>query len=273
MKSALSSCCFCFVTLALTAACSQTSPTNPGGIGAGGLDAGAPAERAQPLVVTAACSIGSALAEFRSALGALNPNVVGSLSSGRREVNWDGVPAALTNTTSFPAGFFNEPVVGRARGVVFSTGGSGLSVADDDFAFINPAYPADFDDFSPLKTFSAIGSNRVVVEFFVPGTSVLAVSTGFGVVFSDVDNNGSAAIKLIGVNGNSLGVYHAPPCPSGFSFVGVKFASALIAAVEIISGHGPLGATATDISRRDHGPARDLVIMDDFLYGEPRARQ
>ena len=92
------------------------------------------------LVVTAACSIDAALTQFRSALGTLNPNVIGSLSTGRREVNWDGVPAALTNTTSFPAGFFNEAVVGRARGVVFTTDGSGLSVADDDLAFINPEF-------------------------------------------------------------------------------------------------------------------------------------
>jgi hypothetical protein len=236
------------------------------------LDAGAPAERSQPLVVTAACDITAALAEYRAALGALNPNVIGSLNTGRREINWDAVPPALTNTTSFPLGFFNEAIVGRSRGVVLSTDGSGVSVADDDFAFINPEYPQDFDDFSPVKTFSAIGSNRVGVDFFVPGSTTPAVSTGFGVVFSDVDNNGSASIKLIGVNGNSLGVYHAPPCSSGFSFVGAKFASAIVAAVEITSGHGPLGATATDISRRDHGPARDLVIMDDFIYGEPRAR-
>ena len=272
MKPTLASCCFSLVALALTAACSQTSPTYPAAIGAGGSDAGSPSERAQPLVVTGACKIDAALAQYRAALGSLNPNVIGSLTTGRREINWDGVPANLTNTTSFPAGFFNEAVVGRARGVVFSTDGTGTSVSSDDFEFINPEYPQDFRDFSPLKTFAAIGSNRVVVEFFVPGTSTPAVSTGFGVVFSDVDNNGSAAIKLIGVNGNSLGVYHAPPCGSGFSFVGVKFESAIVAAVETISGHGPIGATATDISRRDHGPARDLVIMDDFIYGEPRAR-
>jgi hypothetical protein len=91
------------------------------------------------------------------------------------------------------------------------------------------------------------------------------------VVFSDVDEMGSASIKLLGENGNSLGVYHAPPCAGGFSFVGVQFPTPLVAAVEIRSGQGPLGADAADVSDRDHGPARDLVIMDDFVYGEPRA--
>ena len=32
---------------------------------------------------------------FRSALGNLNPNVVGSFGTGRREINWDGVPDAF----------------------------------------------------------------------------------------------------------------------------------------------------------------------------------
>jgi len=102
-------------------------------------------------------------------------------------------------------------------------------------------------------------------------TFVLALPLGFGVVFSDVDELGSASIKLLGVNGNSLGVYQAPACPGGFSFVGVQFATPLVAAIEIRSGHGPLGPDAADVSDRDHGPARDLVIMDDFIYGEPRA--
>jgi hypothetical protein len=264
---------FCVLALAVAAGCSQMNPSGPGAVQPSADSLAAAAERAQPLVITASCSIAPGVAQFRAALGALNANVVGSQPGGRREINWDGVPAAFTNTTSFPEDFFNQAVVGRARGVVLSTDGSGLSVADDDFAFINPAYPSDFDDFSPLKTFSGIESNRVGVDFFVPGTSTRARATGFGVVFSDADNTGSAAIKLLGSNGQSLGVYHAPACPGGFSFVGVMFPQPVIASVQVISGHGPLGPGAADISRRDHGPARDLVIMDDFIYGEPRAGQ
>ena len=163
-------------------------------------------------------------------------------------------------------------VVKRALySVVFSTDGTGLSVSDNDFRFINAAYDAQFNSFSPIRTFSAIGSPESRVDFFVAGTQTPAVSTGFGVVFSDVDQLGSASIKLLGVNGNSLGVYQAPPCPEGFSFVGVQFPTPLVAAIDIQSGHGPLGSDAADVSDRDHGPARDLVIMDDFIYGEPRA--
>jgi hypothetical protein len=228
-------------------------------------------ERAQPSVFAAACDINAALTDFRTALGPLNPNVVGEQNGGRREVNWDAVPPAFTNTFTFPGDFFNQNFSPRARGVVFSTDGSGLSVSDNDFAFINPAYDVEFNAFSPVRTFSAIGSASTRVDLFVAGTGTPARSTGFGVVFSDVDQMGSASIKLLGAHGNSLGVYQAPPCSGGFSFVGVQFPTPLVTAIDIRSGHGPLGPAAADVSNRDHGPARDLVIMDDFVYGEPRA--
>jgi hypothetical protein len=245
-----------------------TAPTAPPRLSSDRADA---SQRDQPVVITAACDITGAVDEYRALLGTLNPNVVGEQPGGRREINWDAVPAAQTNTNTFPGDFFNQPVAGRARGTVFSTDGSGFRVSDNDFADVNPEYADEFNAFSPLRTFSAVGSNELVVDFFVAGTTTSALSAGFGVVFSDVDNNGSAAIKLIAANGSSLGKYHAPRCPGGFSFVGVAFDSPIIASVEITSGKGPLGSDADDVSDRDRGPARDLVIMDDFIYGEPRA--
>jgi hypothetical protein len=267
------------IGLCATAACGRRSPVSPE---AGDPVAAAPAaaaasessnasDRAQPSVFTAACDITAELTDFRTALGPLNPNVVGEQDGGRREVNWDAVAPAFTNTSTFPGDFFNQNFSPRARGVVFSTDGAGLSVSDNDFAFINPAYASQFNSFSPIRTFSAIASAETRVDLFVAGTQTPARSTGFGVVFSDVDEHGSASVKLLGVTGNSLGVYHAPPCPGGFSLVGVQFPTPLVAAIDIQSGHGPLGPDATDVSDRDHGPARDLVIMDDFVYGEPRA--
>ena len=44
---------------------------------------------------------------FRTALGTLNPNVAGSVGSGRREINWDGVPDLFSAPNPLPPDFFN----------------------------------------------------------------------------------------------------------------------------------------------------------------------
>lgn len=266
--------------LSLTA-CNSSSPTNPTyrsataralPLGAASAEDEAGSSVSRPEVFKGACDITGALATFRDALGPLNPNQPGSFSGGRREINWDAVPAQFTNTDDFPADFFNQPVTGRARGVVFSTPGSGLRTSDNNFGDLNPSYADEFDFFSPVRTFQAVGDDRVVVDFFVPGSATPALSTGFGVVFSDLDHPGSGMLRLFDAEGRSLGTYLALPCPGGISFVGVKFPQPIVARVEIIGGKGALGAESFDVSSRNHGPARDLAILDDFIYGEPIAR-
>ena len=143
-------------------------------------------------------------------------------------------------------------------------------MSDNDFFDVNPDYADEFNAFSPIKTFAAVDSNLSNVQFFVAGTNTAALSSGFGVVFSDVDEAGSAAINLVGADGRSFGEFFAPVCPGGFSFVGVAFDTPAVARVGIKSGKGALGANLADVSDRDHAGARDLVVMDDFIYGEPR---
>ena len=228
------------------------------------------AVRAQGKVFKAAGDITPTVNAFRDSLGAINANVPGSLGAGRREINWDAVPAAFTNTNDFPGDFFNQPVVGRARGTVFSTNGTGFRTSDNNFADLNPDFGKQFVFFSPIRTFAPVGSNTMTVTFFVPGSDTAATSTGFGVVFSDVDRLGSASIRLFDAGGRNLGQYLAPVSHGGVSFVGVKFAEAVVARVEIESGQAAVEPTAIDVDDRLETPARDLVIMDDFIYGEPR---
>ena len=246
-------------------------------------------------VFSAAGDIQAAVDGFRNALGNLNANVPGSLNGGRREINWDAVPAQFTNSNDFPADFFNQPVVGRARGTEFLTRGTGFRTSDNNFADVSPDFDGPFEFFSPIRTFAPVGSNRMTVEFFVPGSKDPASSTGFGVVFSDVDRRGSASIQLFDVKGRSLGRYEAPVAPGGLSFIGVRFASAVVASVEIRSGQAAvvtdgigLGDRVLDPERGNgkkddddgdddhdrgegHRRSPDLVIMDDFIYGEPNA--
>src|SRR6266849_9985559 len=63
---------------------------------------------------------------YRTDLGTLNPNVAGSFGSGRREINWDGVPDQFAAPNNLPPNFFN---VNTPRGVVFTTPGAGFQVS------------------------------------------------------------------------------------------------------------------------------------------------
>ena len=207
---------------------------------------------------------------FRLDLGALNPNVIGSFGSGRREINWDGVPDQFAAPNNLPANFFN---VNSPRGVVFSTPGTGFQVSANaasgvpvEFGHIDPSYPTLFEPFSPQRLFTALGSNITDVSFFVPGTNTPGLVMGFGVVFTDVDLPNITGIQFFDASNNSLGTFFAPAVAGNgtFSFVGVSFNSALISRVRITSGNQVLAPGNT---------AQDLVVMDDFIYGEPVAAQ
>ena len=279
------------------AACSRDLPTSTpvSAPASEPLAASESARRSDARVFTGAGDINASVNAFRDALGTLNANLPGSRDGGRREINWDAVPAANTDTNDFPVDFFNQPAPGRARGAVFSTEGTGFRVSDNNFTDLNPEFSNEFVFFSPIRTFAPVGSNRMTQTFFVPGSNVPASSTGFGVVFSDVDRKGSASIRLFDAQGRNLGRFEAPVAPGGLSFVGVVFPTARVASVEIKSGQATVAAGATDVGNRrrgdddDAGAAearvaagrderdddssrpRDLVIMDDFIYGEPIA--
>jgi hypothetical protein len=227
-----------------------------------------------------AASIQSTVDQFRAALGAVNnANNPGPLTSGRREINWDG--GSPTNATTTLTGtplttFLNT------RGANITTRGSGFVQAPPSGladTFGNSSYATIFHAFSPLRLFSPIGSNVTVVEFSVPGSNgnTPAASTGFGVVFTDVDSpdgstlrnrtgnrHASTLIEYYGTRGELLFTSNAPASPGdgNLSFIGVVFADARVARVKIIAG---------DAAPGPNDDRKDIVMMDDFLYGEPTA--
>lgn len=217
--------------------------------------------------------IQTAVNAFRAFLGALNPNVPGSFPDGRREINWDAVPDAFSSPNNLPAGFFNQPVAGRARGVVFFTPGTGFQVSADSvnptntpvrFGNIHPVFPQLFSTFSPERLFTALDSNITEILFFVPGSPTGATVDGFGSVFTDVNSDDSTKIEYFDVNGELLFSRNVLPGPTNrgsLSFLGAGFdAGERVFLVRITSGNRILKT-----------PARDVVVMDDFIYGEPQA--
>jgi hypothetical protein len=230
-----------------------------------------------------AASIQSAVDAFRAALGNPNGNAAGPLPSGRREINWDG--GGGVDATTAPVTPFN--VFLNTRGGQFTTPGIGLSQAppsggaQDGLAglFNNPSYSGEFAAFSPLRLFTPVGSNITEALFFLPGSqgAMKATVRGFGAVFTDVDqpdgsgpgqkhgNRGSSTLmEFFDLNGRLLFSSFVPASPGsrGLSFLGIKFADARIASVRITTGDSAPGP--------NDDKKHDIVMMDDFIYGEPQ---
>jgi hypothetical protein len=228
----------------------------------------------QATVISASGDITAALAELRHVLGD-TLNTAPGKTSGRREVNWDGVPANFTNSDNFPFDFFNvtDPAAGngRKRGLVYLNTGTSFRVDSSDFGDIDASYAAQFDAFSPKRSFTYRGSNVTDIVFKVPGTNTDAFIRGFGVIFSDVDNANSTTIEFF-AGAKSLGVFKAPARKAGssFSLLGVFFPNEKVTKVRITAGDGVLAAGVKDVS--DNG-SKDLVVMDDMFYNEPLSNQ
>jgi hypothetical protein len=223
-------------------------------------------------------SIQGTIDAYRTALGAPNnANAPGPLATGRREINWDG--GGNVDVTTPPVTPFN--VFLDTRGGQFTTPGTGLSQAppaggpQDGLAglFSNPTYGTIFSTFSPLRLFTPVGSNITEAWFFVPGSNGGSPATvsGFGAVFTDVDeqdgstpHGASTLLEYFDAIGQLIfrGVVPASPGDGTLSFFGVVFDDARIARVRITTGNVAPGP--------DDDEKNDIVMMDDFFYGEPQ---
>jgi hypothetical protein len=206
--------------------------------------------------------ISTAVNAFRADIGGANNAAGPAAASGRREINWDGVPDANADPNPFPAGTF------LGRGILFDTPGTGFKVSANA---VNPtATPVrfgnpEFQVFSAQKLFAPTGSNVYDSHFFAPGTSTPATTNAFGAVFTDVDVTGSAKIEYFDPTGAPLDTVIVPASPNGgLSFAGESFdAGERIGRVRVTSG-----TTATLTA---DAAGQDAVAQDDFIFGEPLA--
>lgn len=217
---------------------------------------------------------------FRLALG-VNNGVGNSFPSGRREINWDGVPDSSAQPNFLPPDFFNTT---SPRGVVFSAleyeTGSGLNdfmvSADSNnptmtqvrFGNINASYAAGFQTFSAERLLHIRNAHAMDVLFFVPGTTIPATTRGFGVIFTDVDGTSAAdrtVIRCYGPDASQIIAASVPAFNNGLTFIGLltegneRFARCNI----------EVGNSRLDAGLSDGVGGVDVVAMDDFIYGEP----
>jgi hypothetical protein len=171
----------------------------------------------------------------------------------------------------------------NTRGSQFKTPGLGLSQAPPSggpqgglvVLFGNPTYGQIFKTFSASRLFTPVGSNITEASFSIPGTNgtVPATVRGFGAVFTDVDQpdgvgagakRASTRIQYFDRDGELIFTSFVPASPGNgsLSFFGIVFDDARIASVVIKTGDVAPGPK----DDRHH----DIVMMDDFIYGEPQ---
>lgn len=226
-----------------------------------------------------AAGLQAAIDNFRADLGGANNGVGGSFATGRREINWDGVPDSFSVPNFMPGDFFNA---NSPRGVVFSSveGASALNQflvsADSDnptltpvrFANFNAANSTIFQTFSAQRLFQVRSGDTLEVTFFVPGTNIPASVSGFGVVFADVDNGTRIRLDCYAGDATKLSSATGAVLNNGLSFLGFFFpdSSERCARIEVRAGNTPI-----DSGSADGAGSVDLVAMDDFIYGEPHS--
>ena len=209
--------------------------------------------------------------EFGLAIGDVNnKNELGRHAAGRREINWDGVPAQFSNNDAFPADFFNT---NAPRGAVYiASNGTGLRVSDNNFTDINSTYASEFVAFSTPRLFAPIGTTKAELKFRIPGTDTAAAVRSFGAVFVDVDKANSSRLQAYDKENRLIADVPVPAraAPDPFSLVGVTFDQPVIARIVLTLGEAPIGAGTNDLSS---GGLVDLVVLDDLLYSEPQPLQ
>lgn len=216
-------------------------------------------------------NINAKMDEFRSALGNLNtqPGAI----TGRRELTWDAVPDDMLDKT-LPGQFFNqtgtEANPSFQRGLAYDPSFD-FRVSKTAFASLAPDAASEFKAFSGSATFASVGDQPQPwpISFQVAGGTQAAAVRGFGMVVNDVDVAGSVQIQYFNQN-TLIGVVNVPPRTAGspFSFAGLLFKEPVITSIKV-KHQGILKAGAKDISQ---GGSSDLVVMDDFVYGEPVGR-
>ena len=220
-------------------------------------------------------SIQATVDAFRADLGdPNNGNTVGSQGGGRRQITWDGADNDSA-PSRLPTDFFNAIA---PRGVIFggdpriqfqqSADGANATATPIEFGNINATYPTAFATFSAPRLFTALTSNVMTVDFVIPGAATPAVTRGFGAVFTDVDVAGSTKLEFFDRTGALILQRNvlATPGDGSLSFLGVMFTTACLARVRITSGAAVLGPN--DVTQTASNP--DIVVMDDFIYGEPQ---
>ena len=231
----------------------------------------------------------------------------GPLSTGHREVVWDGVPEALRNKGTFNPSFFDRQPGGAAGvqgGIIFTaTNGTGQEVNDalggatpdptlvgppmhanatagGDFSNHNVAFANDLLAFTQSASFAPLGTTTTDITFHVAASSQPAVVDGLGIVFASVDKAQVTYVEYFDEQGRSIARVYAPvqshgPFPVAGPLAADKFPYSFVGYIDhdarIAHVRIVSGEVPVDTAASDIPDGnQDVVIVDDIYYGEPK---
>lgn len=215
--------------------------------------------------------------KFQSLLGGENNGAnIGPLKDGFRLINWDGgAPFDM------PFDFFNT---NAPLGALFFAKGNKFAISnpvdnmpkDDKFDSINAKAAKNFIAFSEKRLFTPVKGNVVVTKFQIPGKKIPATVSGFGAVYVDVNKRHTSFLELFDARGCRIAKVYVPPKAKGLSFVGLratyvqhhKYGKWYKVKAPVYKAVMKLGNTR--ISKHYPGYHSDIVVTDDFIYGEPQ---
>ncbi len=268
------------------------------GLAVGALLPASAAAAAPPQVFTAVgpAQVSAAQSAFETAIGGSdNGSTDAAMSGGYRVVDmskaWVG--SWSTQSTTSPDGWVDPAPVGflnllsfYASGVELGTPGTAITVTDDGFKAIDPAYPALFATTDGTHPLAPQGSTETDVTFLEPTAasatpspsgspgptvpSLPATVAGFGATFLNAEVPNGSSIEYLDAQGQSLGTYPVPTgAPGQPEFLGVLFPSSDVSRATLITGTAPL-ASGTEDSAAGAGPT-NLVALDGLIASEPVA--
>ena len=217
----------------------------------------------------------STVDQFRAALGGVNNgNVAGPLDSGRREINWDG--GGSTATALVPTPF---PGFLVTRGALFTTPGTGFVQAPVDGLVTTSETPTTRPS-SPPSAPSGLQPDQQQPDdgrVLRPQAAATCPRSQPGSAPSSPTSIGPTAVPVVSATtppaqryasttptASSFYVQRLPPSPGDASLCSSPSSSTTRAspAIKILQ---------RECRARPHDERRsDVVVMDDFIFGEPR---
>ena len=186
-----------------------------------------------------ASALTPAVENFRNAIGDLNQPHPINHPDGRRQINWDAAPDAVSAPNDFPGDFFNADFFPRARGIAFTTpneknkfqlSATAASGEGVEFDNIDPSYSSEFGVFSSERLFTSVENNIIDVRFYNPADPTTpALVDSFGAIFTDVDLADVTTISYYDSDDNLVFTLNVPALAGqeNLSLAGVKFSEPL----------------------------------------------